>query len=191
MRSVRMSRANNHWHTFGHSLDAKLKGKGIQDDTDVHNKVIKPLLDGIYELWQNKDERNRIATTFELTGHGFINEKGEFKCQGRDGRGSCVDPNHVFSPCFFKFDFEQNGDMELDHIKEIDLGTEYIASKAMEVAKANQTFNASYFFQLIFGMSNLRLVHKACHDRSDHHQTIVDAEAITPADLSSDALNIN
>nr|CAD7404896.1 unnamed protein product [Timema poppensis] len=99
--------------------------------------------------------------------------RGEFQCQGRWDRPECLyneSSRHVINPYCSKEARVLFQIWNLDHrIERSRTVVPAILEAASISVQEHRKVNCSYFFTLLFTLSNLKLVHIVCHDKGAHN----------------------
>nr|CAD7392670.1 unnamed protein product [Timema cristinae] len=113
-------------------------------------------------------EEGRDVLTQQL-----CNDRGEFQCQGRWDRPECPyneSSRHVINPYCSKEARVLFQIWNLDHrIERSRTVVPAILEAASISVQEHRKVNCSYFFTLLFTLSNLKLVHIVCHDKGAHN----------------------
>nr|CAD7427790.1 unnamed protein product [Timema monikensis] len=113
-------------------------------------------------------EEGRDVLTQQL-----CDDRGEFQCQGRWDRPECPyneSSRHVINPYCSKEARVLFQIWNLDHrIERSRTVVPAILEAASISVQEHRKVNCSYFFTLLFTLSNLKLVHIVCHDKGAHN----------------------
>nr|CAD7199780.1 unnamed protein product [Timema douglasi] len=103
----------------------------------------------------------------------LCDDRGEFQCQGRWDRPECLyneSSRHVINPYCSKEARVLFQIWNLDHrIERSRTVVPAILEAASISVQEHRKVNCSYFFTLLFTLSNLKLVHIVCHDKGAHN----------------------
>nr|CAD7459852.1 unnamed protein product [Timema tahoe] len=109
----------------------------------------------------------------DLLTQRLCDDRGEFQCQGRWDRPECPyneSSRHVINPYCSKEARVLFQIWNLDHrIERSRTVVPAILEAARISVKEHRKVNSSYFFTLLFTLSNLKLVHIVCHDKGAHN----------------------
>lgn len=162
-----------------------LKNVKRNNENGQHDRVIdclktnleKHLKDNmhIHGYYDREDEKVR-----------FCDDKGNFECQAED----CKEPGgHVVNP----YDHRHYADFtvwEFDHIEPQKNIVSHVTEAVLQMPK-DRELNWNKIYALLFGKSNLRFVHRKCHDKKDRISHLAREDFWIKKNSSSEKNNIN
>lgn len=100
----------------------------------------------------------------------FCGEDGEFCCQGLWQKPICTYLHHYINPYDSREARIVFSTWNLDHrIERSRTILPALLVAAQEAVRRNCQINGEYFFNLLFTMGNIKLVHIVCHDKGAHN----------------------
>nr|CAD7570019.1 unnamed protein product [Timema californicum] len=156
--------------THQHNTDLANKGGG---DVSTHQRNADLAKEGRDVSTHQRNADLAKEEGGDVLTQRLCDDRGEFQCQGRWDRPECLyneSSRHVINPYCSKEARVLFQIWNLDHrIERSRTVVPAIIEAASISVQEHRKVNCSYFFTLLFTLSNLKLVHIVCHDKGAHN----------------------
>ena len=141
---------------------------------EEYDQRFAPIFDAFSKALKDKDYYGGYFGRLASEEIRLCDEHGWFNCQGPFDEDTCSS-RHLINPYDNKESRVVFSTWNLDHQIE---KSRQVIPKMIEAVKSlpkNCALNWEYFYELLFTLVNLRLVHIACHKKCEHTTKKVDA----------------
>ncbi|XP_022686656.1 DNA fragmentation factor subunit beta-like isoform X1 [Varroa jacobsoni] len=174
---VRALKATSKKEVLRNNAKRRIKGYYYKTKEDLLKTVAQPRVEYLFNEFMSRLQQADFNGSYFQREHteALCCSKGWFGCQGAFDKESCS-YSHCINPYARPEDYLMFSTWNLDH--QVERSRSVVPSLRSALQERPHDINITYFYNLLFTRSNLRLVHVICHLKITHVGMECDPNAV-------------